>query len=832
MRVDSKRVNAGNGSGKPGRAWETGWRPDLVAVCVLALLTVIFFRRFVFSDLMLFGTDTVPTGYMARKVYAEFLTGHGVIPLWNPYILGGLPFIDALHGDALYPASLMNLFLSVHRFIGIKLVVHVFVAGLCMYAFLRVRGLRHMASLVGGVGYAFAPYLVSLIYAGHDGKLYVTALLPLAFTCLARGLGTLKAFYFVMLGGVVGLILLTSHVQMAAYALWGLGLYLIIHLIGVWRRDRSFRAWGRPILLFAAGVFIGFALGLVQFLPAYLYTSAFSPRAGGVSYEYATSWSLHPEEIVSLVIPQFVHYLDAYWGRNPFKLNCEAPGILLLLLGSVALCLRWGRRAAAVFLVSVVLFFLSMASTGAVRMVFTLLAVGGFVYSIARARDLAFYLLVSVFALFYAVGAHTPLYRVFFEVIPGVKFFRAPSTIMMLFLFATAALAGFGADRIQSAGRSPEGQRILRFLVWGVGAGVVLLAVLAVGREVLVNAWEWGVFPEMGGRRGILEANYPAFLKGVGIALLLAAGAALCVWLVSTKKVRPAWVVGGLGILTIASVWPVDGDFVQTLRVEEFVVRDPITHRMTEDPDLFRVLPVTGNRAYDRNYLPIFGLQTVNGFHDNRLRIFDEFTADGRLLNGRVLDLYNTKYVVTTRPVAGETFELLEDLGGKRLYLNRMVLPRAFLAFNFEVIPDGARALERLMDPDFDYRSILILEEAPPGLRPDGSRLPIPAEVLAYGANEIRIRTRGETPGLLFIGDNYFPYWRARVDGAPARILRCDYAFRAVPVPGGTHEVVLTYRSNPLLAGAGVSGAAGVLVLGWLVVHLVRRASRRPRDNA
>ena len=317
----------------------SGRRGDAAAVGLLFLLTLMFFADFVFSNKMLFGTDTIPAGYMARKFFADALA-EGVFPLWNPMIVGGLPFIDALHGDALYPASLLNAWMPVHRFIGWKLVLHVFLAGVCMYAFLRTRRIGRPAALVAGIGYAFAPYLISLIYAGHDGKLYVTALLPLAFACLERGLRSRRWFDFVMMGGGIGLLLLTSHVQMSAYALWGLGLYLMVHLIRLPAGERRIAAIGGTVVRFAAGVAVGLGLGLVQFLPAYLYTSRFSPRAGGVSYEFATSWALHIEEVVSLAVPRFVHYLGDYWGRNPFKLNCEAPGAILLLLAALALGLH------------------------------------------------------------------------------------------------------------------------------------------------------------------------------------------------------------------------------------------------------------------------------------------------------------------------------------------------------------------------------------------------------------------------------------------------------------------------------------------------------------
>ncbi|MCK4546038.1 MAG: hypothetical protein KAW17_01230 [Candidatus Eisenbacteria sp.] len=826
----SEKGGAGRGAREFHReetAGFSGAQQDLLVAAVLAVLTVILFHGFLFSNRMFFGTDIIPGGYMARKVYTEFLVSGGGLPLWNPYILGGLPFIDALHGPALYPATLMNFIMPVHRFIGAKLVLHIFLAGICMYAFLRARGLERLASGVGGMGYMFAPYIVSLMYAGHDAKLYVTALLPLAFYCLEKGLQTRRMFHFAMMGGSVGLMFLTSHVQMAAYALWGLGLYVVFRLVEVGRGEGSWKVCLRPAVLFVLGIGIGFALGLVQFLPSYIYTKGFSPRAGGVSYEFATSWSLHPEEIVSLVIPQFVHYLGDYWGRNPFKLNCEAPGFIVLILAAVALCHRWSQRAGAVFVASLLLFFVAMVTTSAVQGIVVVLSLAGFIFAIVRARDLAFFLLISVFALFYSVGAHTPAYRVFFHVIPGVEFFRAPSTIMMLFLFASAALAGVGADRLQSIAGLPEGDRIVRNLLWTTMGGVVVLIVLAVGREQAIELWNRGLYPDLGPKRSILEANYPKFLRGLMVAIVLLAGTAFCSWVAVRLRGRVRWAMAGLGLLVVASVWPLDRDFIQYVRVEDFVRRDPIIQTMAKDEDLFRVLPLTGSTMYDRNYLPIFGFQTLNGFHDNRLRVYDEITGEGRLLNPRILDLYNTKYVITGRRLTGGAFEEVMTMGDLHLYRNRTVLPRAFVVFDYEVIPQGADAMERLLEPEFDYRRTLILAEHPPGLTADQSRDPVQAEVLAYGPNEIRVGTRTEAPGLLFLGDNYFPYWRGSVDGRAVPVLRCDCAFRAVPVPAGSHEVVLRYRSEPLVAGGIVSGAFGVLVLGWMVVHLGRRFSRK-----
>jgi uncharacterized membrane protein YfhO len=74
--------------------------------------------------------------------------------------------------------------------------------------------------------------------------------------------------------------------------------------------------------------------------------------------------------------------------------------------------------------------------------------------------------------------------------------------------------------------------------------------------------------------------------------------------------------------------------------------------------------------------------------------------------------------------------------------------------------------------------------------------------------------------------DPWYPGWRAEVDGQRAPLLRADYAFMAVPVPAGRHEVVLRYRPATLVPGLAcvlaVLGGAGV----WALVR--RRREARP----
>ena len=85
-------------------------------------------------------------------------------------------------GDSLYPLSApLLLIMEPYRALGWKLVLHIFLAGMFMYGWIRTLGLSRASGIIAGLAFAMAPYMVSLVFNGQDGKIFVTALTPLAF---------------------------------------------------------------------------------------------------------------------------------------------------------------------------------------------------------------------------------------------------------------------------------------------------------------------------------------------------------------------------------------------------------------------------------------------------------------------------------------------------------------------------------------------------------------------------------------------------------------------------------------------------------------------------
>ncbi|MGH7556002.1 MAG: hypothetical protein ACREMQ_23615, partial [Longimicrobiales bacterium] len=336
--------------------------PAWLPAAIYALITIILFREFFFAGELLLGRDTYALSYTARNLYTEFVQQTGQFPLWNPYLFGGIPFVEGMHGDTFYPLSLALFFLDARTMWGWKMVIHIFLAGVFTYLWLRGLGLRRGPAFFGGLVYMMGPDLVSLLYPGGDGKLFVSALAPLMFwlTDRAARRGRISDFAFFSLG--LALVMFTSHMQLAYFTVWGVSLYFLFRVVEQWRAQKDTGRAARQVVTFALAGALGVGAAAVQFIPPVRYLREWSRRAdmtvqaqGRTGYEYSTSYSLHPEEIVSLVVPEFIgdnvatetRAGNTYWGRNAIKFNHEYAGLVPLLLIPLLLIRR--RDPTAIF---------------------------------------------------------------------------------------------------------------------------------------------------------------------------------------------------------------------------------------------------------------------------------------------------------------------------------------------------------------------------------------------------------------------------------------------------------------------------------------------------
>ncbi len=195
------------------------------------------------------------------------------------------------------------------------------------------------------------------------------------------------------------------------------------------------------------------------------------------------------------------------------------------------------------------------------------------------------------------------------------------------------------------------------------------------------------------------------------------------------------------------------------------------------------------------------GIDIVTGFYDFTIRRYDRITQPDCLQHFPILNLLNTKYIVSTDPLSIQGLQAVGRIERLHIYKNPNALPWFYLAPDYIVETDKNRILERLKDPEFDPAKTAILETEPTGFTPGGDKSGDRIEQLTYnerqGIIELRVQSGGSR--LLVVSENHHPFWHAYVDGDERPLLRANYVWKAVLVPAGEHRVAFRYH-DPITA--------------------------------
>ncbi|MGH7638520.1 MAG: hypothetical protein ACREOK_12805, partial [Gemmatimonadaceae bacterium] len=190
------------------------------AALVYAVATILLAYPALWGDFLVWWrSDQYIAGYAFREFAAESLKAGNGFPQWNPYLFGGLPYIAAMHGDIFYPTFLLRMMLPTDVAMTWGFIIHLFLAGLFTFGFLRAYGVGFRGSLVGGLAYMLSGPIAGYASPGHDGKLFVSALFPLALWMIVRGVRDNRAWSWGVLALTIGLAVLSPHPQLLQYML-------------------------------------------------------------------------------------------------------------------------------------------------------------------------------------------------------------------------------------------------------------------------------------------------------------------------------------------------------------------------------------------------------------------------------------------------------------------------------------------------------------------------------------------------------------------------------------------------------------------------------------
>jgi len=828
-----------------GGALAARLRPWWPLVAVLTLLALLYpepmFRGWVYGAADAAASDAFrQVGDAARRA--------GDYPQWNPYIFGGMPTFGSLaYTQGVYPPTVV---LEALQRLGLPpltwMLAHLLFGGLGVWYLLGRWQVPWPGRLLACVAFLWFARVVAWGVHGHGTKLgaamYLPWLVALTWVVLTRG-----RLWAVALGALLlGLQLLRGHVQISYYTL------LLVGGLVVWHLAWPLRSGPRPSLarrLGRAGLMVlllglGFAIGAALLLPVHDYAAISTRGAGGASggggsaWDYATSWSLAPEDLAAMVVPTAAGFGKAtYLGRMPFTDYPNYLGPLLLLLAAAAWLDRERRSLVAALWVA------------------------------------------SALAVLLGMGRYSPgLYQLCYEALPYFDKFRVPSMVLVVPALGVAALAALG---LAAVGRLPETRR--RRLFGRAALGLLAVGLLAALGSLAGTAAYRESLSALAGKSGkqaapvILDAAvelHRALLLRQGLVLLAAGGALLFAgrredsgrrWLAPVLVVLVAIDLGSVARLVthperalvqvarapdgsgrlmpaanLAHPWRDDGGGQVPGRLAE-VLQQAVGHG--------RLLPL-GADATSNAYMTA-GIRSLGGYHPAKPAAAEAIRERlfGRLPAGNLARWLGASAITYPGDLPAEALGLLRErgldlvpegipAGGTVVYRLADPLPRARLVDRWQpvaVLPAGD-ALEPLLDalaagerdPD---GPVVLLAEPDPAPQTGASPLPQPQFVRA-GLDEVVLHTSAPRPALLLLADLWAPGWSVTVDGIAQPLLRADLVLRAVALPAGEHEVRFAYhdpalRRGLLLAAVGLAGVLGLLLLAWW-----RRRPARPATVA
>ncbi len=407
-----------------------------------------------------------------------------------------------------------------------------------------------------------------------------------------------------------------------------------------------------------------------------------------------------------------------------------------------------------------------------------------------------FWGLAALGALILSFGFYVFAYVIFYLFVPGASLFRQQERLAFVVSFALAMLAGYGITELLNAADWKRARKL--FLILPVGAALMLALMLVFFIAGVENPQ--GRLAFLGDRAGLM--------------LLIFVLTSLLLGLYFRKTISVKWFAPLAIILILFDLWSVN-EPANKGRVQERFADIPFAGILQNDSDIFRV-------AADEQLLPgHFGIATrleeIGGISPLRLARYQSIL---QLQPYTLHAMLNVKYVITKVP--GVVYgDVIAEEGDLRLLQVGNTLPRAWVVGHVIQADDSAAMKALMTGVGIGVQDTAILAEPPP-FPPDMMADYGKATVITLGPERSVYDVNTPADGLLIVSENFYPGWRATIDGEPVGILRANLTMRAIPVRAGQHRIEMWYDPLSFKIGAGISG---LTVLGCVIALLFFRST-------
>ncbi len=738
------------------------------------------------------GPPNKPIGFDNLRIFypSRHLTTQAILnfelPLWNPYAFSGNVHLAGYQTAVFHPLSLLFLLLPQVDAWSIIIILSPIFTFLFTYIFLKELRLSREASFLGALGFAFSGFMMVLWEESFMAS-YSALFLPLVlYSTLKIHKGFIKNNFLILTLGLT-FSLLSGWFQMSLY------LYIfsyIFSLFLIWSLYKEKKKWRKPFLFINLSFFLSILLSSIFLIPNI------------ESYFYSARGTTDAKFIFDIYLQPFWHlatFLAPDFFGNPGAYNYFGKGFYY---------------EKALFVALPVLFFAVLHLFSKSRDLFERY----FKWSFIITLSLGFYLPTSWFLLYY-------LKLPFFSVI-------LPSRIFYLSTFSLIVLAAFGFERYMEI-KKIERKTILSLLL------------LAVGYLAL---WGFVLYFKI-----VHPKNEFAIVSLRNLLIPTVLFIMLSIGIVTLRNYKKIFYYLILSLIFISTIYFTDKYLYLSER--KFVYPEvPVVKKLKE---------ISGNnrfwsydKAYlDRNFTTYFNLYSPEGYDSIYIQRYGEliFASQNNgtyskqiprtdaVINGmerlneifsnsykaRVINLLGIKYIVGPNKKDSIKYSSLPIIWKDNnfvIYENNDSFPRVYITSNYLVESDSRKILSSLFNENIDLKKVVILEKNPNIKFTKESNST--ANIIKYSENKVVIKGKSDSGGILFLSDNYYPGWKAYVDGKPSTIYRADYSFRGVVFPPGDHAVVFSFEPSTVTLGFWGS-ITGIIVI--MVVYF--KLSKSDRVN-
>jgi len=779
-------------------------KKDVILLSVFLSLVIIWFLHvFLFKNVFCFGD--IPRYFYPLRKFGVAQIRSGQVPLWNPYVFFGTPFLAELQTVLFYPVSLFYYLIpDFDTAFNVFIVFHFFLGGAFIYILMRYWNFSYMASFISAIVYAFSGYMNSVIVM--NTSLSSAVWIPLVLLFFDKSLRTKRFWYVVITGIFITIQFLAGNPDLLYFTLWVLLFYTTGYIYLDYRKNKTFINVIKYTGFFAVSSSIWIPFSAIQLFPFVEFLLS-STRAYGRDFASVTHWSLPPFELLNFFIPFAfgdITKAGTYWG---------------------------GQHWLASYYVGIVpLFFIFLA------IIFD------------RSKKTSFFTFLTVISLIMAFGSFTPIYSFCYKLIPGFKHIRYPVKYLFITTFSLSILSGIGYEFVRKRLKTGiDNTRFIRGLIIFNVIFSLTLVIFFIFWKDLLNFLQKFAVTDSGldavKFRQMLYVYLNASAEFCQIIIFFSITCLLTV-MIMKNKLRGKILNYMLVALIFADLYSINSGLTKILPASDLRIPPESLRKISDDKTLFRIfrtpeMQEINKYVYGRDYRKglLARLNTwaenapmIYGFYDSLIYgslqreepvyIVSYMQGLQNLYETEMLNMLNIKYIMSQDEIDNEDYELIhtglmadrpiqvkEKLYEKYyMYKNKRNLERAYIVDEALMLKDRMKILETLSDKDFNPRKRVIIEKKP--VYKSEPRDALPEEfthITKYEPNEVLIDVNVKFPKFLVLADSFYPGWEVYVDGKRDEIFKANFFLRAACVNKGRHIVKFIYRPFTYRLGMAVT---------------------------